>query len=60
MPKYIHYYYNQKAMIVINYLAPLQPGTLKHAIHYLIDNKLDLSIVSSQASSSVCLSEITA
>lgn len=44
MPKYIPYDYNQSAMVVINYLDQLQPGTFEHAIHYLIDNKLDLSI----------------
>ncbi|GGW73895.1 IS1182 family transposase [Alishewanella tabrizica] len=44
MPKYIPYDYNQNAMVVINYLDQLQPGTFEHAIHYLIDNKLDLSI----------------
>lgn len=44
MPKYIPYDYNQSAMVVINYLDQLQPGTFEHAIHYLIDHKLDLSI----------------
>lgn len=44
MPKYIPYDYNQSSMVVINYLDQLQPGTFEHAIHYLIDNKLDLSI----------------
>ncbi|MEW5683272.1 MAG: transposase [Pseudomonadota bacterium] len=44
MPKYIPYDYNQSAMVVINYLDQLQPGSFEHAIHYLIDNKLDLSI----------------
>jgi len=41
MPKYIPYDYNQSAMVVINYLDQLQPGTFEHAIHYLIDHKLD-------------------
>lgn len=44
MPKFIPYDYNQSAMVVINYLDQLQPGTFEHAIHYLIDHKLDLSI----------------
>lgn len=44
MPKFLPYDYNQSAMVVINYLDQLQPGTFEHAIHYLIDNKLDLSI----------------
>ncbi|MDP5135199.1 transposase [Rheinheimera baltica] len=48
MPKYIPDDYNQSAMVVINYLDQLQPGTFEHAIHYLIDNKLDLSIFHSK------------
>lgn len=48
MPKYIPYDYKQSAMVVINYLDQLQPGTFEHAIHYLIDNKLDLSIFHSK------------
>jgi transposase len=31
-------------MVVINYQDQLQPGTFEYAIHYLIDQKLDLSI----------------
>lgn len=31
-------------MIVINYLEQLQPGTFEHAIHHLIEYKLNLSI----------------
>ncbi len=44
MPKFKSYDYNQSAMVVINFEEQLQPGTFEHAIHYLIDNKLDLSI----------------
>jgi transposase len=44
MPNFIPYNYNQSAMVVINYLDQLQPGTFEHAIHYLISNKLDLSV----------------
>jgi len=44
MPNFIPYNYNQNAMVVINYLDQLQPGTFEHAIHYLISNKLDLSV----------------
>lgn len=43
MPKFKHYDYNQSAMVVINYEEQLQPGTTEHAIHHLIDHKLDLS-----------------
>ncbi len=31
-------------MVVINFLDQLQPGTFEHAIHFLIEQKLDLSI----------------
>ncbi len=31
-------------MVVINYQEQLQPGTFEHAIHFLIENKLDLTI----------------
>ena len=44
MPNFIPYNHNQDAMVVINYLDQLQPGTFEHAIHYLVENKLDLSI----------------
>ena len=44
MPRFIPYDYNQHTMIVINFQDQLQPGTFEHAIHYLIDNKLDLTI----------------
>ena len=44
MPKFIPYDYNQSAMVVINYQDQLQAGTLEHAIHHLINNKLDLSV----------------
>jgi transposase len=44
MPKFIPYNYNQDAMIVINFQDQLQPGTFEHALHYLVENKLDLSV----------------
>ncbi len=44
MPKFIPYNPDQNAMVVINYLDQLQPGTFEYAVHYLIENKLDLSI----------------
>ena len=43
MPKFIPYDHNQDVMVVINYQDQLQPGTFEHAIHFLIENKLDLS-----------------
>ena len=44
MPKFIPYDYNQSSMVVINYQDQLQPGTFEHAVHHLIDKRLDLSI----------------
>ena len=36
--------HNQNVMVVINYLDQLTPGSFEHALHYLIEDKLDLSI----------------
>jgi transposase len=44
MPKFIPYDYNQSSMVVINFEDQLVPGTFEHAVHYLIDNKLDVSV----------------
>ncbi|GAA3980201.1 IS1182 family transposase [Allohahella marinimesophila] len=44
MPKFIPYNYDQHSMVVINYADQLQPGTFEHAVHYLISEKLDLSV----------------
>ncbi len=44
MPKFIPYDPSQSKMVVINYADQLQPGTFEHAINYLIEHKLDLTI----------------
>ena len=44
MPRFKHYNYDQDSMVVINYQEQLQPGTFEHAVHYLIEHKLDLSV----------------
>lgn len=44
MANFKPYDYNQTTMVVINFEEQLQPGTFEHAIHYLIDQRLDLSI----------------
>jgi len=44
MPKFVPVDYNQSSMVVINYQDQLQPGTFEHAIHHLVDQKLDLSV----------------
>jgi len=43
MARFKKYDYKQDTMLVINFEEQLQPGTFEYAIHYLIDNKLDLS-----------------
>lgn len=44
MPRFMPLNYQQHSMVVINYLDQLQAGTFEHAIHYLIEEKLDLSV----------------
>lgn len=44
MPSFKPYDYDQHVMVAINYLKQLQPGTFEHAVHYLIEHKLDLSV----------------
>lgn len=44
MANFKPYDYNQTSMVVINFEEQLQPGTFEHAIHYLIDQRLDLSV----------------
>ncbi|SMN01881.1 Mobile element protein [uncultured Candidatus Thioglobus sp.] len=44
MPRYKDYNYDQSAMVVINFKEQIQPGTFEYAVHYLTDNKLDLSL----------------
>ena len=44
MPNAIPANYKQSAFISINFEDQLQPGTFEYAIHYLIENKIDLSV----------------
>src|SRR5690554_7649882 len=44
MPNYKHYNYNQTSMVVISFEDQIQPGTFEHAIHFLISERLDLSV----------------
>lgn len=44
MPNFKHYDYNQTSMVVINFAEQLQPGTFEHALHFLVAEKLDLSV----------------
>jgi hypothetical protein len=44
MPRFKHYNYDQDAVAVINYQEQLQPGTFEHAVHYLIEQSLNLRV----------------
>ena len=44
MPKFMPYDYRQSSMVVINYEDQLQHGTFEHAIHYLIENRIDTGV----------------
>lgn len=44
MAKYLPYDYSQNTMVAVNFEDQIQPGTFEHALHYLIERKLDLSI----------------
>ncbi len=43
MAKFIPYDYNQSSMVVINFSDQIQTGTFEHAVHHLVDKRLDLS-----------------
>lgn len=43
MPRFIPYNYQQDTMVVINFNDQILPGTFEHALHYLIEYKVDLS-----------------
>ncbi len=44
MPNFIPRNYRQAIMVTLNFEDQLQPGTFEYALHYFIENKLDLSI----------------
>lgn len=43
MPRFIPYNYQQDTMVVINFDDQILPGTFEHALHFLIEHKLDLA-----------------
>jgi len=43
MPRFKQYNYAQEMMIPVNLEHQLVPGSLEFAIHYLVDNEIDLS-----------------
>ncbi len=44
MPNFIPYNYKQTELIALNFEDQLQLGTFEYAVHYLIDQKVDLSL----------------
>jgi len=44
MPNFIPANYKQEVFIPLSFEEQLQPGTFEHALHYLIEDRLDLSI----------------
>lgn len=44
MPTFKPYNYEQNTIVVVNFKDHIQPGTFEFVVHYLVDNKLDLSI----------------
>ena len=44
MARYLPYNPQQSKFIALHFEDQLQPGTFEHAIHYLVEHKLDLSV----------------
>jgi hypothetical protein len=44
MVRYRHYEYSQMMMVPVFLEEQLQPGTLEHAIHNVVEQRLDFSI----------------
>jgi transposase len=44
MPNFKKYDYDQTAMVVVNFLEQLQPGTFEFTLHQLIEGHIDLSV----------------
>lgn len=54
MANFIPYDYNQNTMVVINFEEQIQPGTFEHAIHYLIQERMDLSVFQPKYKNDTC------
>lgn len=44
MAKYKQYDYNQHIMVPVSLAEQLMPGTLEYAIHYIVEERIDLSV----------------
>lgn len=47
MAKYKVYDYDQTMMVAVSLIDQLMPGTLEYAIHYLVENRINISIFES-------------
>ena len=45
MPRYKHYDYQQSILIPVNFDEQIMPGTLEHTINYLVEEKIDISML---------------
>lgn len=43
MPRYKKYDYSQSLLLPVNFHEQILPGTLEYTIHYVVDNKIDMS-----------------
>ena len=43
MARYKDYSYEQGIMIPVDFTKQIVPGTIEHTIHWIVDNKIDLS-----------------
>ena len=50
MARYKHYDYNQLMMVPVSLEEQLIPGTLEYAIHHVVEERLDLSILDNRYS----------
>jgi transposase len=46
MARYKHYSYEQGVMIPVDFTSQIVPGTIEYTINWLVDNKIDLSVIS--------------
>ena len=49
MARYKNYDYAQTMLVAVSLEEQLVPGTLEHTIHYLVQERLDLSAFDQQA-----------
>src|SRR3974390_1594095 len=43
MPHYKHYDYDQSLLLPVNFSEQIIPGTLEYTIHYLVEEKIDIT-----------------